>query len=405
MLRLAARAVEQRFNVDHSDYQGTHAECGCGRQARYVGRREKTFQSVLGPLTLERAYYACGVCHSGFCPRDRSLKLEDSVLSPGLLRMVGAVGAAVSFEEGEHLLDELAGVAVPAKQIERYAEALGREIAEDERTVVEVESPDSPTMYLGIDGTGVPVRKEEVAGRTGKQPDGSAKTREVKLVTVWTAETLDDQDQPTRDAGSISYSAAIESAAAADTQTAPSEFAARVLREARRRGFDQVERRVILGDGAPWIWNLAEEHFPDAIQILDLWHAKGRICTVAKDVYGAASDLAAQWGKLRRDELEEGKIDDVLAALASHLDTHQEARKCFDYFSRNRHRMRYPQFRAQGLCVGSGVVEAGCKTSVGVRCKRAGMHWTVSGVDAIIALRCCRLNGRFEAFWERQATA
>ena len=402
---MAGRAIEQRFNADKSDYAGPTTACACGQVARYIDRRGKTFQSVLGPLTLERAYYHCSGCDSGFCPRDRALGLEDSSLSPGVLRMVGQVGAAVSFEEGHDLLHELAGVEVSAKQIERYAEALGQEIAEDERCVVEPETPSAPAMYLGIDGTGVPVRKQELVDRHGKQPDGSAKTREVKLVTVWTAESRDEQGQPTRDPGSVTYSAAIETVASRDTDVEPAEFVARVVREATRRGFDQATRRAVLGDGAPWIWNLADEHFPGATQILDLYHAKGHLWDVAKAIYGPGSDLAEQWAKQRRDELDDGKIDDILAALALHANTNEEARRCVDFVTRNRRRMRYPQFRAQSLCVGSGVVEAGCKTAIGVRCKRAGMHWTVAGADAIIALRCCKLSRRFEDFWERRSAA
>jgi hypothetical protein len=144
---------------------------------------------------------------------------------------------------------------------------------------------------------------------------------------------------------------------------------------------------------------------PGAIQIVDLFHAKGHLWDVAKSLYGAGSDLGEQWAKQRRDELDEGKIDEVLAALRIHAQANDEARKCVDYVTTNRHRMRYPEFRALGLCVSTGVVEAGCKTSIGARCKRAGMHWTVAGVDAIIALRCCRLSGRFKDFWERRSTA
>ena len=165
---MAARAIEQRFNADKSDDAGPTTACACGQLARYIERRGKTFESVLGPLTLDRAYYHCGSCDSGFCPRDRALGLEDSSLTPGVLRMVGQVGAAVSFEEGHELLHELAGVDVSAKQVERYAEALGREIAGDERRVVEPEPPSAPTMYLGIDGTGVPVRKQEFGGPPGQ---------------------------------------------------------------------------------------------------------------------------------------------------------------------------------------------------------------------------------------------
>ena len=161
----------------------------------------------------------------------------------------------------------------------------------------------------------------------------------------------------------------------------------------------------MLGDGAVWIWNLADEHFPGATQIVDLFHAKGHLWDVAKAIYGAGSDLGEQWAKQRRDELDEGNIDAVLAALRVHVEHNDEARKCLDYVTRNQDRMRYPDFRAAGLCTSTGVVEAGCKVAIGTRCKRTGMHWTVAGADAIIALRCCKLSGRFEDFWERRSAA
>jgi len=314
--------------------------------------------------------------------------------------MIGRVGAMVSFEEGHELLTELAGVDVSTKQVERAAEALGREVSEYERNVVEpMDDTVAPTLYLGMDGTGVPIRKEELVDRAGKQPDGSSKTREVKLVTIWSAEGRDKKGTPVRDKGSISYSAAIESAAQRDIDKAPSEFASRVEREATRRGFELAARRVILGDGAKWIWNIASEHFPGAIQIVDRFHAKQHLSDVAKSIYGAGSDLADQWVHERYNELDAGDLEAVLTALRVHAEADQEARKCVGYIKENRGRMNYAEFRTAGLCTSTGVVEAGCKTAIGVRCKRAGMHWTVAGVDAIIALRCCMLSGRFEDFW------
>ena len=249
------------------------------------------------------------------------------------------------------------------------------------------------------------MRASELVGRPGKGPDGSARTREVKLVTAWTAEGRDDDGVPVRDAGSVSYSAAIESAATHDTDATLSAFAQRVEREARRRGFDGAERRVVLGDGAPWIRELADELFPGAIEVVDLFHAKGHLSDVAKAVYGPTSDLGRLWARERHAELDEGRLDDLLAALAVHAPTSEEARRCLGYVTSNRDRMRYPELRAQGLCVSSGVVEAGCKVAIGTRLKRAGMHWTLAGADAIIALRCSLLSGRFDAFWERRSRA
>ena len=399
--------MERCLNADRSDHVGVSSRCECGATARYAGRHPKTFTTVLGEMTLERAYYHCDSCGRGFFPRDRALGVTDTALSPAVTRMVAAVGALVSFEEGAELLNELAAVRVNAKLVERRAEAIGAEIAEDERQHVApaVDSRIAPTMYLGMDGTGVPMRALELIGREGKQPDGSSKTREVKLCTVWSAEGRDDEGRAVRDDGSVTYSAAIESAATRDTDKESSAFAQRVRREATRRGFDRAVRSVVLGDGAPWIWNLADEHLPGAIQIVDRFHAKQHLSDVAKAIYGASSDLAAAWAQQRNDELDHGKSDDILAALNVHVSTCDDARKCYNYIDTNRARMRYPVFHAEGLCTSTGVVEAGCKVAIGTRLKRAGMHWTVRGADSIIALRCSRLSGRFEDFWERRAVA
>ena len=175
-------------------------------------------------------------------------------------------------------------MAVDAKQVERTAEALGEEIAEDERHCTEPSDvlPLLRTLYLGMDGTGIPLRTEEPLGRTGKQPDGSAKTGEVKLCTIWNAESLDEEGTPIRDEGSVTYSAALESACALDTAAARSPFAERVWREATRRRSCQALRTVVLGDGALWIWNIADDQFPDATQIVDRFHAKRHLSDLEK---------------------------------------------------------------------------------------------------------------------------
>jgi len=361
---------------------------------------------VLGPLQLERAYYHCAHCAQGACPRDHALGLGDSSLSPGVLRMVGLVGAMVSFEEGDALLRGLAGLDVGSKQVERSAKALGAAIDRDERAHMEaLGEPCAPTMYLGVDGTGIPMRAEDLEGRAGKQPDGSAKTREVKLCVVWSAEGRDPEGKPVRDDGSLSYSAAIESAASTDTDFSASEFAQRVRREARRRGFANAKRRCILGDGANWIWNLATDFFPDAIQILDRYHVKQTLSTVAAEIWGANSELGQQWAAERHNELDAGNVDAIVQALKVHARACDPARRCVGYFTRNRARMRYPEFEAQGLCTSTGVVESGCNVAIGHRLKRSAMHWGLRGANAIIALRCNQLSGRFEDFWERRTQA
>ena len=175
------------------------------------------------------------------------------------------------------------------------------------------------------------------------------------------------------------------------------------MREIERRGFFGVERRVVLGDGAPWIWNFADEHVPDAIQIVDIFHAKQHVFDVAKALYGPGSDLAAQWGKVRRDQLDQGRLDLVIEELAKHADRCQEAERNMAYFKTNRARMDYPRFREQNLCVSTGVVEGACKSVIAGRLKCGGMHWSVDGANAVIALRCSVHSNRFDDFWERRA--
>ena len=136
---------------------------------------------------------------------------------------------------------------------------------------------------------------------------------------------------------------------------------------------------------------------------MDRFHVKEHLSNVGKSLYGATSVQAKLWAQRRHDELDSGRLPDLLRALRRHADRSEEARKCFQYIHHNRHRMCYPRFDDQGLCTSSGVVEAGCKVAIGTRLKRAGMHWTVRGSNAIIALRCSRLSGRFQDFWERRS--
>ena len=405
VLAIAARAIEQRLNADTSDYSGPEKACACGAMARYVDRRRKRFITAVGELLLARAYYHCSACGRGFCPRDHALGMQAQSVSPAVLRMIGTVGALVSFEQGSELLRELAGVRVDAKRVERSAAALGAEMTDDEQHTVEVAagSDIAPTMYLGMDGTGVPMRARELEGRAGKQPDGTAKTREVKLCAIWSAEGRDVHGMAVRDPGSVSYNAAIESVATSDTGARLSPFAKRVGREAMRRGFARAQRRVVVGDGAPWIWKLTAEMFPDAIQIVDRFHVKQHLSEVAKAIYGTPSELGAEWAKQQHAALDAGHIDAIQQALKAHVTKVPEARRCRDYLETNRQRMRYPEFHTQGLCTSSGVLEAGCRVAIGQRLKQSGMHWSERGANAIIALRCTKLSGRFEDFWERRA--
>ena len=398
-----ARLLESFINEHQADHASsiTHSD---GTVYTYAGMREKTFVTVLGDITLKRAYYTDSQ-GSGYFPLDEQVGLDTDSLSSGVKRMIGHTASSLSFEESSRMIDHLAALRVGAKQIERAAEALGTEIAEQEKTLVTKTSPCSNTMYLGIDGTGCPVRKEETEGRTGKQPDGSAKTREVKLAVIFSADTTDAEGTQVRDRGSVTYNAAIESAATRDLDGDLSEFASRVEREAVRRGFNQARRRVIIGDGAQWIWNIADEQFPDAIQIIDLYHAKGTITNAAKAIFGAESEFGAGWAKECRDLLEAGDLSAIITKLNPFTKKCKAAGTCIEYLKRNADRLDYPRFRALGLTTSSGIVESGCKHAIGARVKQSGMHWTVNGANAIIALRCSTLKGLFDSFMDRRKGA
>ena len=252
-----------------------------------------------------------------------------------------------------------------------------------------------------MDGTGVPVVKKETEGRKGKTDSQPAHTREVKLGCVFTQTTWGKEGYPIRDPDSTAYTGAIETA---------EEFGKRLYVEAWKRGWSRAQKKVVMGDGAEWIWNLADQHFPGAMQIVDLYHARQHLWDLGRKLY--PNDQVAQkaWMKLHPKRLlDKGKIEKLLSALRSIVSTNPEVidkiRLEAAYFERNAERMRYPNFRAQHLFVGSGVIEAGCKTVIGSRLKQSGMFWTVRGANAIIALRCCYLNHRFEDYWEARRTA
>ena len=402
---MGGRLLEQLLNADGGGYRGAHLPCGQGHQATFVEYRRKAVRTVLAPVHVQRAYYHCGPCGAGVIPKDQALDIVGTSFSPGVRRLMGRVGSKEAFANGRRDLEELAGITVQTKAVERVAEALGAQVeavARQEREAAlagkVVPLKPIPTLYIAIDGTGVPMVPRETAGRPGRDETGTAKTREAKLGCLFTQTRLDAKGRPLRDEASTTYVGAIESAEA---------FGPRLYAEAVRRGVQRAARVIVLGDGAVWIWGLAEEHFPGATQIVDLYHAREHVAELGKLLYGPGSGEATRWTAARTEDLDAGEVERLLATLERlrpRLAVGQEAvRKAIGYFQANAERMRYASFRRQGLFVGSGVVEAACKTIIGCRLKQSGMRWTVRGANAIIALRCAELSGRWEEFWEARA--
>jgi hypothetical protein len=400
MLKLGCGMLGQLLSEDPG-YRGPRVPCGHGHDAGFAAYREKVIDTVLGPVTLRRAWYHCAACGHGFAPRDAELGVAGTSLSPGLTAMNDKAAAAGPFAGAAGLLADLAGVSLTAKRVERAAEASGaaQAAAVRERSALITSRklvplppfPQPDKLYGVIDGTGVPMTAKETAGREGKGEDGRARTREVKMAVFFTQDKLDEDGYPVRDRDSSSYIATFEPAAA---------FQRLVRAEGIRRGADHVRQLTIIGDGASWIWNLAAAAFPEATHIVDLYHAREHLHSLTRSLEFMLLDRKDEWLAARLEDLDHGDIDGIETAVRNYpLEgvKKDEAERELGYFLNNAPRMRYRWFRSRGLFVGSGVVEAGCKSVIGQRLKQAGMHWTVNGADAIIALRCREASSQWEA--------
>ena len=410
MHQAGAAALTQLLHFPTPTADQRSLPCGCGHQAHYRELRSKPVLTAVGQVEVARPYYLCPHCHAGQFPADVELDIENTELSPGVRRMQAVVGQEAPFDHGRQQLKLLADLEVTTKAVERTAEAIGESIAAGEQQEIQramqldlpiIVGEPIPTLYVQMDGTGVPVVKKETVGRKGKMDGQPAHTREVKLGCVFTQTRWDQEGYAIRDTDSTTYTGAIETAG---------EFGKRIYLEAWKRGWSRAEKKVVMGDGAEWIWNLADQHFPGAVQIVDLYHARQHLWELARKLHPNDQVTQKAWMKLHQKRLlDKGKIEKLVDTLRSTVSINPEVlekiRTEADYFERNAQRMCYPKFRRQHLFVGSGVIEAGCKSVIGSRLKQSGMFWTVRGANAIIALRCCHLNGRFEDYWEARRAA
>jgi len=413
MHQAGASALTQLLQYDPPDEERRAIACPCGHSAHYKELRTKAILTVVGSVKISRPYYLCPQCSKGQCPVDAELGIAGLESSPGVRRMQAVVGSEMPFAKACEPMKVLAGLEVPAKAIERAAEAIGTEIARrDDGEIARakqlilpvVSRQNIPIMYVLMDGVQIPAVAAATEGRAGSTEGQRARTRECKLGAVYTQTTVDKEGWPIRDPDSTTYVGAIETA---------DQFGPRIYTEAWRRGWEWAVIKIVIGDGAVWIWNQADLHFPGAVQIVDLYHARQHLWEAAGLLYPYDAVAKQRWMVPMKDLLEHGRIEllvEWLRGIATEQASAQpgaaeEISKEAAYFETNAERMRYPVFREKGYFVGSGVIEAGCKSIAGVRLKQTGMHWTVRGANAIIALRCCRFNQRFEDFWEETRAA
>jgi hypothetical protein len=375
--------------------------CTCGARMSSRGWRPKRLWTTLGMVPFGRSFYQCARCRQGRFPDDERLDIVQTSYSPGVRRLMARAGSQTQFEQAAEDLRCYASLHLEPREIERVAEEVGREVEqwlgkEQEQirhtrgVMAAPELAANTKFYISFDGTGVPVRKNELVGRPGKQADGSARTREAKLGCVFTQVGLDKEGHPQRDPDSTTYVGAIESSTL---------FGWRMYAEAVRRGLDQAKTVIALTDGQRYNHTIVQTHFANAVHIVDLFHAYEHLTGIAQLLWGQEAKAPKAW----RNSLEAGDIPRLVAQAGRQLPASTQSKKTLlkqlHYFEKNAAQMRYAEFRQKKFFVGSGVVEAGCRTVIGERLKQSGMRWSVRGANAIIALRCCIMSGRFEDFW------
>jgi len=370
---------------------GSRRSCRCGGQQRFEGYRERWVITLVGPVRYRRGYYRCQQCGASYYAGDEQLGLEGSLSLPAQ-EAVSLACCELPFERAVALLERISAVQISTAQARKLSEAHGQRLEVElirQREGLFAGKLEYllqewiDRLYISLDGTQAPFVDD---------------WHEAKLGAVYEGKPDEEgNDRP----GETTYQVGV--------REPPDAFGRRLYQEAARRGVEQAAETVAIGDGAPWIWNLVEEHFPDAVQILDFYHAVERLYEVGRALYGDGSTQAQQWAEANKERLWRGEVRAMMQSLRGlrpSTEQGQEAvRLAIGYFATNLERMRYPQYRANGYHIGSGVVEAGCKNVVGARCKRSGMRWTKQGAQAILALRCLLLNGRWNEYWRPLKTA
>lgn len=361
--------------------------------------RPRQVDTLFGVVELRRCYYYHTRAHTGRHPLDEALDLVRGH-TPGLARMISrAATHSGSYDEAEADLHTYLGINLKSRNFGRLVAEITPALLAAQATLPPAPvAATIPILYVASDGTGVPLRRSELVDVKGKQPDGTARTREAKLGCVFTQTSVDDEGQPMRDPDSTTYVGTFE-----DCRHVGSLLRA----EALRRGLASAQRTVYLGDGAPWIWENARINFPDAEQILDFYHASEHAGDLAAALLDAGPEAKAQqsrWSHQMKEDSSEPIIAHAKALLVERLpnlapERIESINREIAYFQTNASRTRYGYFRQQGYFIGSGVIEAGCKTVVGRRLKQSGMFWSQRGGDHLLTLRCMTLGPSFTQIW------
>jgi hypothetical protein len=380
---LLQRAAER---VD-SSYQPKPGEARKSRETLQA-------QGIFGRFSITRDYYYHAGKRQGHYPADDALGLEVSY-TPALAKLIGLEGAdEQTYLKAQRHLEQTGGISVSARQIQRVVQRVGSAAQSWQEREGQPGSCGAPILYVSGDGTGVPMMPEELKGRKGKQADGTAKTRQVYLGCVFTQHRTDDKGHPVRDYESTTYVSSFKPI---------DDFGPLLRQEAIRRGMGSAGKVVLLVDGAAGLENMGKDCFQDAVHIVDFYHGMEHAAIVLAALMGKDHPHYQKrlrgWAKgLLKDKVQ-NLIGETRKECASQPQA-AEVEKALGYFVRNVKRMQYGTFRAKGYFIGSGVVEAGCKTIIGGRCKQSGMFWSEAGAENILALRCIHSSRRLDEFWK-----
>lgn len=375
----------------------------CGEMARYREKRGSKLQTMLGTVRYRRAYYLCGHCHQGHCPLDLQLGLRPNAMSAEVERLAALIGVQMPFGKGREVFEQLTLVSLSDQSLDKASQAYGREIErreEDQYSEAldsealrrrERETPRPLRLYGAIDGGRVRTRPAEADDNPW---------RELKAGAWFTAKGQPPQnpdDEWRIQAQAISYYAHIGHA----DEFGKIAWATGVQRDAQR-----ALELIFLADGARWIWDLVTLHFPNAIQIVDWFHACEYLAPVAKVAF-SSTQQRSHWIERVKTDLWQGNLDAVIAACAQQVDAAREedpAQKAVTYFTNNRHRMDYPTYRAHGYQIGSGTIESAVKQIASQRLKVAGARWDVQNARLVAKARAAFLSGQWDELAVRRQT-
>lgn len=379
------QAAADQIDAAYQPRPGQHRK---GRQALQV-------ECIFGSFPLQRDYYYHPGKKQGHYPADAALGLEGAC-TPALAKLICLEGAdQSSYQQAQNHLRDTGGIHVDGRQIQRVVQRVGAEAQAWQERPAQPGSCDASVLYVSADATGVPMRKEELVGRAGKQADGSAKTRSAYLGCVFTQHHTDEKGCPVRDYESTTYV----------SNLGPLEdFGPMLRQEAIRRGVGQAQKVVLLIDGAPGLEHMGHLNFRDAIQIVDFYHGAEHVGKVVEALLGSKEhpeykSRRSRWVRRLLGNGVENLIKETRQECAGKPRA-EAVEEQLGYFVNNVERMKYRTFRRQGFFIGSGVIEAGCKTVIGSRCKQSGMFWGEAGAEKILALRCIHSSRRLEAFWK-----